>query len=304
MIPPDPVGVTPPIFSDAFIENFRRVLCSVFSWEPAGDFVVVRNWRGQKVLSLLPHVSYTHLSVKEGLDLASTLEGERYLIRVLDPERDEFLAGEPVTLRITVAGETPESLHARFKTDRMTRKNLNRAGRLGLEVQSSTSDRALAVFWRGLARTLHRLGAPMIPMQLISRLIHELDGEILLVWQSDEPVAGLMLLHDKEISWIPWSFSREPAAVRGAGDAAFVEAAISAQRHSNRVLDLGRSPYDSGPYHYKLRFGAEPSGIAMIRAGTGDPYSYAGAPQRLWRQLPPPVADGLGPRVCRILPEY
>jgi hypothetical protein len=297
-------GPTVPRFTPEFVERFRGVLHDVFGWPERDGGVEVRNWRGQRVLSMLPHLSYVDLDVTAARAVADGLDGRRYLIRVLGEPGDEAIVGAPVTMRIPLQGRSDATLRSTFDHDRMTRKNLNRARRMGLSADRSATPEAVDEFVSGLARTLHRLGAPMIPPRLVETLLARLDSDLVLIAEDSRAVAGLVLLHDRDVSWIPWSYNRVPDPVRGAGDLAFVEAAALARDRGSMVLDLGRSPLGSGAFEYKSRFGAVPVPILMLRSGVPDPYGYSGGPQRAWSRLPRAVADVVGPRLCRVLPEY
>lgn len=295
---------TTPRFSADFVHRFRGVLCDVYAWPDRDGAVEVRNWQGRLVLSMLPHLSYIDLDVAAAKAVAAELNGRRFLIRVLGDPKSEFQSGEPVTMRVALGGHTNASLAQMFDSDRMTRKNLNRARRIGLTATCTSTGGDLAYFLKGLSRTLHRLGSPMVPSALIAALVGSMDSDLVLIHDGPQVVAGLLLMHDDEISWVPWSFNHAPEPVRGAGDLAFVTAAEIAFERGAAILDFGRSPYGSGAFHYKERFGAVPHPIVMLRSGVPDPYAYAGGPQKLWSSIPFSVANVLGPKVCRFLPEY
>jgi hypothetical protein len=293
-----------PRFTSEFVERFRGVLCDVFGWVEHDGAVAVRSWQGHRVLSMLPHLSYLDLHPAAARAVASGLQGQRYLIRVLGEGTEDVSSGDPVTMRIALQGHDESSLAATFDRDRMTRKNLNRARRVGLKVERSAVQADVSDFVDGLSRTLHRLGAPMVPTKFVELLLSRFDADLLMIDEGSQHVAGLVVLHDRDVSWIPWSFNRAPEPVRGAGDLAFVQAAEIARERGSSVLDLGRSPFGSGAFDYKARFGAVPVPIVMLRSGVPDPYAYAGGPQKIWSRIPYRVVNSVGPRLCRFLPEY
>ena len=79
-----------------------------------------------------------------------------------------------------------------------------------------------------------------------------------------------------------------------------------AERDCTR-FDFGRSKTGSGPYNYKKNWGFEPEPLAYARwtapdaeARDVDPTSDAYARKiEMWKRLPLPVANRLGPMIAR-----
>ena len=57
-------------------------------------------------------------------------------------------------------------------------------------------------------------------------------------------------------------------------------------------------------FRFKQKLGAQPVPILWLSDQTGNLYSRYAAAQRLWRRLPAPVVDRVGPFLCRYLADY
>lgn len=288
----------------AFVRSFRSALQDTYGWRSVGEAVEVRDVLGRRTVSHLPHLGYSDLHPSEARALAESLAGRPYILRVLDAGLTHLEAGDPVTMRIPLGPIDDDGLETRFRQDRMTRANLNRAARSGLVTSHGTRRAEVDAFVGGLARSLHRIGSPMIPREVVVQLLRHLDAEVLITWSAGLPIAGMLLLHDEGFTWTPWLFTRLGDSVRGAGETLFLEAARLSCSRDAEFLDLGRSPLGSSAFAFKARFGAVPVPIALLRSGVADPYRFAGTPQSIWRRIPGPIADRFGPALCRHLPEY
>jgi hypothetical protein len=79
----------------------------------------------------------------------------------------------------------------------------------------------------------------------------------------------------------------------------------------NTMFDFGRCTVGSGTYQFKRQWGAQPMQLYWHRwqkdnettlAPAQDSRSKLGPAVRLWRRLPLPIANWLGPRISPRLP--
>ena len=81
-------------------------------------------------------------------------------------------------------------------------------------------------------------------------------------------------------------------------------------RRGYRIFDFGRTSRDSGPFRFKKQWGAESRDLAwhyILKEGAEVPMINPQNPKyriavNLWRYLPLPVANLLGPQVVKHLP--
>ena len=75
-------------------------------------------------------------------------------------------------------------------------------------------------------------------------------------------------------------------------------------KYNKKILDLGRSGYESGTYFFKNSFGAYPVKIDMISSKQENIYSKFELASKIWKKLPKFMVDFLGPKIAGHLKEY
>ena len=134
------------------------------------------------------------------------------------------------------------------------------------------------------------------------------DGcDILTVWQGDTPLASVLsFYHDGAV--LPfWGGGRYAARPARANELMYYELMLHARRQGMTRFDFGRSKTGSGPFAFKKNWGFDPVPLTYGAWIDGD------APKRnidptdasysrkieLWKKLPLPVANTLGPWIAR-----
>ena len=171
----------------------------------------------------------------------------------------------------------------------------------------SDLDRFFAVY----ARSVHRLGTPVFPRRYF-RLLAEVFGDdcrVLSVGHKGKPVASVLAFYFRD-EVLPYYGGGLPAAREVAGyDFLYWELMRRACEAGYRVFDFGRSKRGTGAYHFKRNWGFEPQPLhyefALYRRSEV-PQRHPLNPRyqraiRLWRRLPLPVANAIGPYVARNL---
>jgi hypothetical protein len=87
----------------------------------------------------------------------------------------------------------------------------------------------------------------------------------------------------------------------------YFELMLHARRRGCERFDFGRSKTGSGPYNYKKNWGLEPEPLGYsswtvpgAKARDADPTSARHAARiALWKRLPLPLANVLGPSIAR-----
>ncbi len=300
-------GQTSPILrrphGAAFVAAWRDAVARALRLPVERGCIRMRGVLGGTTLSYLPFLNYTDLA-PGGLDgFLQSLGGRDYHVRVLDPEPSAFAAGEPVTLRLDLAGGDADAVW-RNALDAKCRNQVRKAQRSNLELRRGAEPALIDDFHALLASTLHRHGAPLLPKALLRELAARLDASFCVAYAGGAPVAGLVALTDEDLVWVPWAASERDALSMCPNHLIYWSTIEAAAEAGRRVFDFGRSPADGATHRFKAQWGARPLALRLLSSRAGDVYAQYAHAQRIWQALPRPVVDRLGPWLCRHLPDY
>jgi len=185
------------------------------------------------------------------------------------------------------------------------RKSL--AGDLTVSVGTEASDRA--AHYAVYAQSVRNLGTPVFPRSLFDAMLDAFGdaADILTVWQNGRAVASVLSIYHNGAVMPYWGGGTFEARALRANDRMYYELMLHARRRGCTHFDFGRSKTGSGPYHFKRNWGFEPEPLsygvwnapgAPIR--DADPTSASvSAKVELWKKLPLPVANLIGPWIAR-----
>jgi FemAB-related protein (PEP-CTERM system-associated) len=176
---------------------------------------------------------------------------------------------------------------------------------LVLEVGDRLKD--LAACHTVYAESVRNLGTPVFPRALFEAALAELDGDILTMHYRGEPVSSVLsFYHDGAV--LPyWGGGKWAARGLRANERLYYELMCHARRRGCKRFDFGRSKTGSGPWHMKKNWGFEPQPLSYSSwtapgadKRDADPTSGKHAARiALWKKLPLPVANRLGPLIAR-----
>jgi len=157
------------------------------------------------------------------------------------------------------------------------------------------------------AESVRNLGTPVFPRSLFDAVLDELDADILTVRHRGEPVASVLSLYHGDAVLPYWGGGTHAARALRANDRMYFELMRHARQQGCERFDFGRSKTASGAWHFKKNWGfaPEPLGYSSWTAPgaerrDADPTSKRHARRiALWRQLPLPLANRLGPAIAR-----
>jgi serine/alanine adding enzyme len=167
-------------------------------------------------------------------------------------------------------------------------------------------------FYDVFARNMRDLGTPVYPRRFFEAIVatFEAEASVFVVDLRGKSVAAGLVLAHRDVLEIPWASSLRAANQTGVNMLLYWEALREGIARGCRRFDFGRSTRASGTYRFKLQWGARAQplrwhywlarGGALPQLSPSNPkYQVAIA---LWRRLPLPVANLLGPRIVRNLP--
>ncbi|MFT4025969.1 MAG: FemAB family PEP-CTERM system-associated protein [Novosphingobium sp.] len=178
---------------------------------------------------------------------------------------------------------------------------------LAVEVGSSEADRAAhhAVY----AESVRNLGTPVFPKALFDAVLDLFgaDADILTVRHRGEPVASVLSLYHRGAVLPYWGGGTHAARRLRANDRMYFELMRHARARGCTHFDFGRSKTGSGAYHFKRNWGFEPEPLTYaVWTAPGSPVRDANpasagnaALASLWKRLPLPLANRLGPLIAR-----
>lgn len=178
---------------------------------------------------------------------------------------------------------------------------------LTLTVGAGPDDRA--AHYAVYAASVHHLGTPVFPRSLFDAVLDGFgaDADILTLRHDGVPVASVLSLYHGGAVMPYWGGGTLAARALRANDRMYFELMRHARHRGCARFDFGRSKTGSGPYHFKRNWGFDPAPLTYAawhapghRARDADPASAANARLvGLWKKLPLPVANAIGPWIAR-----
>jgi serine/alanine adding enzyme len=217
----------------------------------------------------------------------------------------------PVSSRkVTVLLELPPDVEALSKSfPSKLRSQIRRPMKEGLVARFGADQRE--AFYEVLAHNMRDLGTPVLPRALFDRLAQAFPDLVIfgVVYRGDEPLAGgcgFVWRDEFEMTWAGALRASRPLAANMLLYWAFMEQMIAREV---RVFNFGRCTPGGGTHQFKLQWGGAdvslpwyqyaPGGLKSTPSPSDPAYSWG---PRLWRRLPLPVANRLGPLLVRLLP--
>ncbi len=256
------------------------------------------------VLSVLPEA--TAALEAHGAKLAEKLKVDALELRNTEVTQPEWPTSDLyVTFCKSISADEETNLKAIPRKQRaMVRKGIQ-AG-LVAEEQDGVGE-----FFRVFATSVRNLGTPVFPQRYF-RLLKERFGQrcsVLTVKDGDTPVSSVMSFHGRDTIFPYYGGGTPRARETKAFDFMYWNLMCRAAARGYTEFDYGRSKLDSGNYSFKKNWGFEPTPLFYqyhLVAASEPPQRNPNNPKlqlliELWKKLPLPVANALGPVVSRSL---
>lgn len=175
------------------------------------------------------------------------------------------------------------------------------------EITVGTSAEDRVAHYAVYAESVRNLGTPVFPRALFAAVLDELDADLLTVRHRGVPVASVLSLYHGDAVLPYWGGGTHAARGLRANDRMYFELMRHARARGCARFDFGRSKTGSGAWSFKRNWGfeAEPLSYASWTAPgaerrDADPTSAKHAARiALWKALPLPLANRLGPPIAR-----
>ena len=212
--------------------------------------------------------------------------------------------------KVTVLLPLPSSSDELFKSfPSKLRSQIRRPMKEGLTVRFGLDQRE--PFYEVFAQTMHDLGTPVLPRAFFERVAVLFPDLVVfgVVYRGEQPLAagcGFVWRDEFEMTWAGALRASRPIAANMLLYWSFMEQMIA---RGVRTFNFGRCSPGGGTHQFKLQWGGADVPLPWhqyARNGTKgmpspDDSAFSWGP-RVWRRLPLPVANFLGPRLVRFLP--
>lgn len=192
---------------------------------------------------------------------------------------------------------------------RKARAEVRRGLGFGHRVTVGRGPGDLAAHYACYSESVRNLGTPVFPKALFRAMLEAFpdSSDILTVWQGETPLASVLSFYHGGAVLPFWGGGSFAARGARANEVMYYELMLHARRKGMQRFDFGRSKTGSGPFAFKKNWGFEPQPL------TYGAWSVPGAPARnidptdasysrkieLWKKLPLPIANILGPWIAR-----
>jgi FemAB-related protein (PEP-CTERM system-associated) len=204
----------------------------------------------------------------------------------MDPDPEKTLLAIPRKQRAVIRKGIKNNLQARIETD---------------------LDRFFPVY----AQSRRDLGTPIFPKRLFENLRAEFGRacEIVTVFQETEPVSTLMTFYFRDEVLPYYGAGTAVARTCAAYDFMYWDVMRRACEQGYRIFDFGRSKRDTGAWAFKKHWGFDPQPLhyqyRLLRRRSVPNVNPSNPKYQLlislWKRLPIPVANAIGPAVSRSL---
>ena len=177
-----------------------------------------------------------------------------------------------------------------------------------LSVETGMNDALLAEHYAIYAASVRNLGTPVFPAALMRETAKAFgdEAEILVVRDKGRPVAAVFSLYHRGTVLPYWGGGIRDARGLRANELMYFRLMDHARQRGCSRFDFGRSRTGSGQAKWKTSWGFEPQPLRYWKRTKGDvvrdinPESGRYAQQvALWKKLPLPVANLIGPWLSR-----
>lgn len=191
------------------------------------------------------------------------------------------------------------------------RAQIKRASRERPTVRRGGQD-CLDDFYHIFSRNMRDLGTPVYSKEFFRSILSGFSrySAIMVVSINGKPVSGAFLMKHGRMLEIPWASTIADFNHTAVNMLLYWEVLKYAIESGCDRFDFGRSSIESGTYRFKQQWGARPRQMYWnywMRCGGEPPRINPSNPKyrsaiALWRRLPLPIANLLGPHVVKYIP--
>lgn len=176
-----------------------------------------------------------------------------------------------------------------------------------LRLETGRSDRLIRDHYRVYSESVRNLGTPVFPRALFRSMLANFgaDADILVIYEGGRPVSAVLSLYHRGAAMPYWGGGIADARRLRSNELLYFRLMGHARARGCTTFDFGRSKANSGQAAWKKNWGFEPRPLAYHVREDGpvrdiNPNSDRyGRKVELWKKLPLPVANAIGPWLAR-----
>ncbi len=215
-----------------------------------------------------------------------------------------------VDRKVSMLLDLPESadiLLASFKSK--LRSQINKAEKNGLTFDFANDKKSIDDFFYVFCRNMHLLGSPTHSIKWFYALRETYQDDLIVgrVWFDGKIVgAGILLFSGSNVS-IPWASTLRDYNRLAPNMLLYWNLLRVSCDRGCKQFDFGRSTYGEGTYKFKKQWGAKPAPLdwitldkqGVIIEASGGKSRARNLVETVWRKLPLPIVNTIGPRLRR-----
>ncbi|UAB77268.1 FemAB family PEP-CTERM system-associated protein [Erythrobacter sp. SCSIO 43205] len=192
---------------------------------------------------------------------------------------------------------------------RKSRAEVRKGLKNNLEVRIGRSAQDLTAHYACYSESVRNLGTPVFPKALFRQMLEAFPAgsDILTIARDGTPLASVLSFYHNEAVLPFWGGGSFAARGARANELMYYELMRHARARGMTRFDFGRSKVGSGPAKFKKNWGFEPQPLTYghwtppgAEPRDVDPTSEAYSRKiELWKKLPLPVANTIGPFIAR-----
>lgn len=280
---------------------------------------LIRTWWRSRYYISVPWIDYGGVCA-DGPDIEQLLISEAR--RLSDREKVEFMELRSIRACDSNLAERSDKVTFLLELDRDSEKlwknfnfKLRNKIRKSIKAELTTEfggEELLPSFYDVFSRNMRDLGTPVWGFNFFESILRRLPdhAEIVVVRKDSRVIAGGLVLSFKDRLYVPSSSAYREAFRYGPNYALFWAVARKGCEQGYRYLDFGRSSWDSSTFIFKKQWVSTPTQLVWqyyLRKSEKPPAINPTNPKYrlfigLWKRLPIPVANYLGPKVIRNFP--
>jgi hypothetical protein len=258
-------------------------------------FALIASFKTSKGYISLPFVSYSGFcSNDENMlqQLKNYLKNNNIEIDSRDLLKFELTEGyvNPI-VTINSYDEFWKNLQPRFRT--LMRKSEKK--NLVFKIENKISN-----FYEIYSLGMRNLGTPVHSKKYFYELTKYFNYYIFTVFDGKKPIGSMFCLSDKDTLAVLYAYTSPEYSKQYANYFLYLNAVKWMTGNNLIYLDMGRSTYDEGTFHFKKKFRPKFYGInSKINYGSNTKLQII---SKVWTKLPLSVANFVGPKIRRYLP--
>ncbi|CAI4032553.1 FemAB-related protein, PEP-CTERM system-associated [Nitrospira tepida] len=272
-----------------------------------------------RFLVSMPFLNYGGVDAADRAVREKLLEAAAQEAKALGASHVEIRQAQPLPIawrckdhKVSMRLSLPSDFQTLFKSfPSKLRSQIRRPQKEGMTVKVGGAD-LLEDFYRVFSRNMRDLGTPVYGKGFFRTILETFPKEtaVCSVSWNGHPVAAGLVYSFREMMEIPWASSDRRYDRLAPNMLLYSSVLEYACQQGCKVFDFGRSTLDSGTYRFKEQWGAKPVPLYWYYWLKDDrplPELNPHNPRyrlaiSLWRTLPLPIANLLGPRIVKYLP--